>query len=240
LKTLVVIPARYGSTRFPGKPLAQILGKSLVQRVYEQCLLLNDVTVVIATDDTRIVNHCKSIDAASVMTSLEHQSGTNRVAEVAAHSAYIDCDFIINVQGDEPCILPEQIKAVIDLLKNGATIATLKKAITATVAENPNVVKVVTNNHGRSLYFSRACIPFQRNQSIVPVYFKHIGIYGFARKTLLEVAQLPMGLYENMEQLEQLRWLENGFEIACATTAFESPAVDVPEDIQKVEAFLKQ
>lgn len=211
-----------------------------MQRVYEQCLLIKGITVVVATDDIKIVNHCKSIGALSIMTSLAHQSGTNRVAEVAAHLAYLEYDYIINVQGDEPCILPEQIKAVLDLLKNGAKIATLKKAINPTLAENPNVVKVVTDNKGKCLYFSRACIPFQRNLSADPVYFKHIGIYGFARKTLLEVAELPMGFYENMEQLEQLRWLENGFEISCATTAFESPAVDVPEDIEKVESFLRQ
>lgn len=239
MKTLVVIPARYGSTRFPGKPLAQILGKSLVQRVYEQCSMLENVTVVVATDDESIIAHCNSFNANSVLTSANHQSGTDRVAEVACNKNYQDFDLIVNVQGDEPCILPEQLLSVINLLKNGAQIATVKKKINATIAQNPNVVKVVTDTAGKCLYFSRAAIPFHRNPNADISYFKHIGIYGFAKETLLAVSKLPLGQYENIEQLEQLRWLENGFGIDCNETFFESPAVDVPEDIKVVEEFLK-
>jgi len=231
---LLVIPARLASTRFYAKPLALINGKPMVQWVYEQCCKVKDADVIIATDHQSIEDAALQFGAKVALTSLTHISGTDRVAEIALKfPAY---EYIINVQGDEPCISPDQINAVLKELKRGSKIVTLKKFINSTQAENPNIVKVVCDSIGNARYFSRAKIPFEKAHKAI--YYKHIGIYGFCNATLIKLTNLPMGNLEQIEQLEQLRWLENGYKIRCVETNFESPSVDVPEDIEKVTKYL--
>lgn len=232
---LIVIPARYQSSRFPGKPLALIHGKPMIQRVYEQCSQVGNCKVVIATDDKRIEKACIEFGANIFMTQKSHVSGTDRVAEVAKYSA--EYRNIINVQGDEPCMHIEQIEKVINLLNSGANIATLKKKVDKGLIQEPNIVKVVTNILGKALYFSRSPIPYERNN--FDEYFKHIGIYGFKRNILLEITKLKPSPMEKAESLEQLRWLENGYSIDCGITNLESPNVDQPSDISVVESYLK-
>ena len=242
-KVLVVIPSRYASTRFPGKPLATMQGKSMVQRVYEQAkkaTLAHEV--VVATDDDRIYEHVIAFGKA-VMTDTAHNSGTDRCAEVAA--AY-NADIIINVQGDEPFILPEQIDGLIKTFEDEAVnIATLVKPITNKEdIFNPNHVKVVINQQAEAMYFSRTALPYIRGREEEEwlqafEFYKHIGIYAFRKTTLLEVAKLPESSLEKAEKLEQLRWLESGYKIKIVLTEFQSPAVDTPEDLQVVEKFLK-
>lgn len=232
--TLIVIPARYASTRFPGKPLAEISGKPMIQRVLEQCSKVLGSDVCVATDDTRILQKVEALGYEAQLTSSNHISGTDRVAEVAIQLAAYS--YIINVQGDEPCIDPEQISQVIKALKEGANIATLKKAISKEDALNLNTVKVVVNKEEEALYFSRSLIPSSLGEG--STYFKHIGLYGFKRETLLDVSKLEPTTLEISERLEQLRWLENGLDIICKTTSKETPSVDSPEDIKLVERFI--
>jgi len=234
--TLIVIPARYASTRFPGKPLALINDKSLIQRVYEQCTQVKNADVVIATEDERIVEEAKKFTQNVVLTSPDHPSGTDRVAEVVKQLSHNKYSYIINVQGDEPCVQPEQVDALLTLLKGKAQIATLKKEIDASKVQDPNTVKVVCDVKGKSLYFSRAKIPAE--EATETKYYKHVGMYGFETETLLSLAILKPSMLEKSERLEQLRWQESGFSIYCAETKFESPSVDVPEDIAVVEAYL--
>lgn len=231
-----IIPARYASTRFPGKPLVDINGKTMIQRVYEQalgCELLNDL--IVATDDERIANHVKQFGGKVEMTSPNHQSGTDRCCEVIQLLPYTP-DAIINIQGDEPFIQPEQISMLAQLMSNpNVEIGTLIKEITdATEITNENVVKVVADNFGKALYFSRCAIPFQRNKSQnVPSYYKHIGMYGYKREVLQKIAGLKPSAAEISESLEQLRWLQNGYVINTAITNFETFAVDSPDDLKK-------
>ncbi|MEM8527594.1 MAG: 3-deoxy-manno-octulosonate cytidylyltransferase [Bacteroidota bacterium] len=240
MKVLAIIPARYQSTRFPGKPLVEIQGKSMIQRVYEQAMKANLVNqVVVATDDERIFKHIQELNYTVEMTRSDHQSGTDRCAEVA--KKYTDYQIIVNVQGDEPFIAPKQIDAVIrPLLEQKAQISTLAKSISdLAILENPNVVKVVRNAMGNALYFSRSPIPFLRNLPRTAwlnqqLHFKHLGIYGFQRETLLKITQLPISILERAESLEQLRWLENGFSIAVELTDLESVGIDTPEDLEKI------
>lgn len=240
MKVLVIIPARYQSTRFPGKPLVDIDGKSMIQRVYEQAMKASLVDeVVVATDDERIFQHIKGLKYAVEMTRSDHQSGTDRCAEVA--KKYEGYEIIVNVQGDEPFIAPEQIDAVIQpLLAQKAQISTLAKAISdLETLENPNVVKVIRRADGNALYFSRSPVPFFRNLPKAEwlnqqLHYKHLGIYGFQRETLLAITQLPPSQLEQAESLEQLRWLENGYSIAVEMTEIESFAIDTPEDLEKV------
>lgn len=236
MSTLIVIPARYESTRFPGKPLALIAGISLIERVYKQCILVKDADVVIATDDDRIIKAVNAFTKNCILTKKDHASGTDRVAEVAQKLARNNYKYIINVQGDEPCVQPEQIENIVKLLKKGAEIASLKKNISTKLAQDPNAVKVVCDDQDKALYFSRAAIPYARNGK--GDYFKHVGLYGFDMEVLLELAQLPMSGLEKTEGLEQLRWVQAGYTIHCGTTKFESPSVDVPEDVDVVETFL--
>ncbi len=240
-----VIPARYASSRFPGKPLARIGEKSMIQRVYEQakkCGLLNDV--VVATDDKRIFDHVNQFGKA-VMTSDKHQSGTDRCLEafniLNVNNRYDKSDGLINIQGDEPFISPQQIERVAEALKKeGRFIVTLKKKIESEDAHhNPNIVKVVSTNQNKALYFSRLPIPFLRKGHDATVRvtergYKHIGLYGFRVETLRQIVVLPRGKLELCESLEQLRWLENGFDIYLEETDFESQAVDTPEDLKKI------
>lgn len=238
---LGIIPARYASTRFPGKPLVSILGKSMIQRVYEQCQKANCLTeIYVATDDQRIIDHVYSFGGNVILTSPDHQSGTDRCAEVVSKINSKE-NVVINIQGDEPFIDPEQINLLADAFSNPQTeIATLKKFISSEDdIKNPNVVKVIENDLGNAVYFSRAPIPYRRNPEFNIRYFKHIGIYAYKAETLLKLTKLPMGILEKAESLEQLRWIEAGFTIALKETDKETLAIDSPADLAHVEKMMK-
>lgn len=236
-----IIPARYASTRFPGKPLIDIGGKSMIQRVYEQCKQAETLSdVIVATDDERIEQHVKSFGGKVVMTKPEHQSGTDRCAEVI--QTYMGlCDAVINIQGDEPFIDPTQIDALAFAFHEPhVLLATMKKKMTAEAdIQNPNMVKVISNHQGEAIYFSRSPIPYRRNPETQIEYFKHIGIYGYRKEALLEITQLPAGRLEMAENLEQLRWIEHNYRITLVETAIENIAIDTPDDLARVEKYLK-
>ena len=240
-KVLIVVPARYASVRFPGKPLAQIAGKPMIQHVVERVRQAQQkVKVVVATEDERILNAAKSFGGEAILTRPDHKTGTDRVAEVAAH---IPADIYINVQGDEPLIDPGTIDAVIETMAEDDSIqlATPCSAITHQPdIMDPNVVKAVMDFDGNALYFSRAPIPWVRDTGakVAARHTKHIGLYGYRRDALLEFPTLPPGELERVEQLEQLRWLENGFKIRMVETEYDAVSVDVPADIAKVEKIL--
>ena len=237
-KIIGIIPARYGSSRFPGKPLADIGGMTMIERVYRQCekATMLDETMV-ATDDERIERAVLDFGGRVLMTDPDHESGTERCREALALST-AEWDVVINIQGDEPLISPDQIDQLCKCFDdNDVEIATLIKKISdESELHNPNVVKVVSNMKGMAMYFSRSLIPFNRNmqQKSDPAYFKHVGIYGYRSDILKSIASLPAGRLENIESLEQLRWLENGYHIFTAHTAFDNIAVDVPSDIENV------
>jgi 3-deoxy-manno-octulosonate cytidylyltransferase (CMP-KDO synthetase) len=225
-----IIPARYASSRFPGKLLANETGKYLIQHVYERVAQAKSVDkVLIATDDHRIARACEQFGAKWQMTRADHQSGTDRIAEVVAG---IEADIIVNVQGDEPEIEPDNIDRLIKVLQQDsqADIATLA-AVFGPVEDinNPNVVKVVVDNSGHALYFSRAAIPYLREKDTQPVYRKHIGIYAYRRDALLELSQLPPSPLEQAEKLEQLRALENGMVITVADVKHAAVGIDTPQ-----------
>ena len=247
-KTLGIIPARFASSRFPGKPLAEIMGKSMIRRVYEQVQKADRISeVVVATDDERIFNHVKSFGGNVLMTSKEHQSGTDRCAEVIENQQFSDFDLIVNIQGDEPFINPIQIDLLIDFLcqNHGFEIATLAKKIDSKEAIfNPNIVKAVFGSNQKALYFSRHPIPFFRGISEEiwhekGNFFKHIGLYAFRKETLKIISKLPQSPLEKAESLEQLRWLENGYSIGVEITDLETFGIDSPEDLKKVEGVKK-
>ncbi|HEY3296188.1 MAG TPA: 3-deoxy-manno-octulosonate cytidylyltransferase [bacterium] len=237
MAVLAVIPARFASTRFPGKPLALIAGKPMVQHVFERCSRAGNVDrVIIATEDVRIVEACKDFNGDCEMTSPDHASGTDRVAEIARR--HPEFSAVLNVQGDEPGIAPETVNAVAGALLDGHT--PLSTAISpldnAADLANPNVVKVVTTLTGGALYFSRSPIPFHRdgNPAARPAYFRHLGIYGFQRDVLLRVTGLSVSPLERAESLEQLRWLQSGFAIQCVQVPQYSIGVDTPEDLKSL------
>ncbi|SDF06381.1 3-deoxy-manno-octulosonate cytidylyltransferase (CMP-KDO synthetase) [Mucilaginibacter pineti] len=241
MKILGIIPARYASSRFPGKPLVDIAGKSMIQRVYEQAKKCNDLTeVIVATDDDRIFNHVQAFGGVAVMTAADHQSGTDRCAEVALlHPEY---HVVINIQGDEPYIDPEQITKLAACFINPDTqIATLiKKVLTVEELHNTNSPKVVINKLSEAIYFSRSALPHIRGQEPENwlefyTYFKHIGIYGYRADVLQQITKLPISGLEKAESLEQLRWVENGYRIKVAETELETHAIDVPEDLLKLK-----
>ena len=245
VKIVGIIPARFGSTRFPGKPLAPIAGKPLIQHVVEQCQKAKSLfEVVVATDDERIASAAIKFCRVE-MTRADHPSGSDRIAEVAGR---ISCDAIVNIQGDEPLIDPLVIDVVADALSQGemSTAATPIKNLAE--LENPNVVKVVVNASGRALYFSRRTIPYLREAASRPVpeqlaafpFLKHLGIYGYQRETLLRLVKYPVSLLENAEKLEQLRALENGIQIVVVKVNYDSVGVDTPEDVEWVERYLKK
>ncbi len=242
MRIAAIIPARYASSRFPGKPLADILGKPMIQRVYEQTAhaeLVDDVLV--ATDDIRIAEAVQAFGGRACMTSDQHETGTDRLAEVAAQ---LDAELIVNVQGDEPLIDPRMIDQAIAPLKEDATIdmGTLMVSIKEPQDYlNPNVVKVVTNRQGDALYFSRAPIPWSRDYSETAAQnydyisaFKHVGLYVYRRNFLLAYPTLTATPLEQMEKLEQLRALENGYRIRVVETDLQSQGVDTPQDLARV------
>src|SRR5665213_1750298 len=241
MEILGIIPARYASSRFPGKPLVDIAGKSMIQRVYEQAKKCKDLTeVIVATDDKRIFDHVTGFHGMVVMTSADHQSGTDRCAEVARQQP--EYDVIVNIQGDEPYIEPEQISKLAVCFNNPDTqIATLiKKVQNEQELFNPNSPKVVINNRSEAIYFSRVPLPYirgqeQQNWLQQHTYFKHIGIYGYRADILQQITRLPVSPLEKAESLEQLRWIENGYQIKVAETEFETFAVDTPEDLKNLE-----
>jgi 3-deoxy-manno-octulosonate cytidylyltransferase (CMP-KDO synthetase) len=240
---VVVIPARYASTRLPGKPLVSLAGKPMVQRVYERAKQAQTVhRVLVATDDQRIVEAVQKFGGEARMTRPDHRTGTERIAEVAAHEAG---DVFVNVQGDEPLIDPVAIDTAVGALleEPAAQISTVATAIRyAADIMDPNVVKTVLDFEGNGLYFSRAPIPWIRDtqQKLHVKYWKHLGLYVFQRDALLEYPTLPQGELEKIEQLEQLRWLENGWKIRVAEVAHDAVSVDVPEDVARVEKLLHE
>jgi 3-deoxy-manno-octulosonate cytidylyltransferase (CMP-KDO synthetase) len=237
---LGIIPARYASTRFPAKPLADIGGKSMIQWVYNQTSQSSKIgKVVVATDDQRIFDHVVSFGGDVCMTSADHVSGTDRCFEALSKQKE-KYDYVINIQGDEPFISPKQIDLVASLLDGNTELATLAKKITEReVLINPNVVKVVKSINGEALYFSRSMIPYPRNANENHNYFKHIGMYAYRADILEKITHLPQSSLEKVESLEQLRWLENGYRIKVAETNEETIGVDTPEDLEKAIAFLK-
>lgn len=240
MKVLGIIPARYASTRFPGKPLVDIQGKSMIQRVYEQALKAQTLDkVVIATDDERIADAVRSFGGEFVMTGSAHQSGTDRCAEVAGH--FPDFDIVINIQGDEPFINPRQIDLLVSCFDQPEVqLATLIKEIhTEEELFNNNIPKVVTNIKQEAIYFSRHTIPFIRGVEKehwldTHLFYKHIGIYGYTAIVLNQITKLQPSTLEIAESLEQLRWIENGYTIQTRITDLETIAIDTPEDLNKI------
>lgn len=247
MKFIAVIPARYASTRFPGKPLAILGGKTVIERVYEQVSKVID-EVYVATDDERIRQTVDGFGGKAVMTSPDHKSGTDRIEE-AVEIIGTDADVVVNVQGDEPFIHESQIRTVCECFNDEATqIATLGKPFGRTPSdidaiENPNSPKIAVSKNGYALYFSRSVIPFCRGKQRESwpesfPYLKHIGLYAYRREVLHEVTLLPQGELEKAESLEQLRWLENGYKIKVGTTDIETVGIDTPEDLAKAETIL--
>jgi 3-deoxy-manno-octulosonate cytidylyltransferase (CMP-KDO synthetase) len=240
-RVIAVIPARFGSSRFPGKVIAPLAGKPLVAHVYERTLKASTVDeIVIAVDDRRVQQALEPWGAATVMTRPDHRSGTDRVAEAVSA---VDADVVVNVQGDEPLIDPRLIDQTVQALLSDAdaVMATARRPILDDEeARNPNVVKVVCDKTGRALYFSRSLIPHVREQgdSLAGLYWQHIGLYVFRRPFLMEFAALEATPLEQAEKLEQLRALEHGRAIVVVDTDYESVGVDAPEDLERVEALL--
>ena len=245
MKFIAVIPARYASTRFPGKPLAVLGGKTVIQRVYEQAVSVLPEAYV-ATDDERIFQAVKAFGGRAVMTRANHKSGTDRIEE-AVEKIATGADVIINIQGDEPFIQPSQIETLMQLFDDPATqIGTLGKRFeTIDAVRNPNSPKIVTDNRGFALYFSRSVIPYIRGIETDEwlthyPFLKHLGIYAYRREVLAEVTRLPQSALEKAESLEQLRWLENGYRIRVGITDVETVGIDTPEDLARAEAFLNR
>lgn len=242
-KVVIVIPARYGSTRLAGKPLVMLAGKPMVQRVYERAKLATTASrVIVATDDERIVKAVEGFGGEARMTRTDHRTGTERIAEVAAHT---EGEVFVNVQGDEPLLDPAAVDAAVNALLQEpvAEIATVAVEIrTPADIMDPNVVKTVVDFEDNALYFSRAPVPWVRDAAhkVHARHLKHLGLYVFQRKALLEYPTLPQGELERLEQLEQLRWMENGWKIRVAEVEHDAVSVDVPEDVGRVEKLLAE
>jgi len=245
MKIIGVIPARYASTRFPGKPLALIAGKPLIQRVVEQCGKAKSLSeVIVATEDVRIADAAKAYCRVE-MTRADHPSGSDRIAEVAARC---ECDAVVNIQGDEPLIDPLVIDVVAKALADCEMSTAATPIKSPSEYDNPNAVKVVVNAAGRALYFSRRTIPYLREAASRSVseqlaafpFLKHLGIYGYRRETLLRLVKFPVSPLESAEKLEQLRALENGIAIAVVKVDYDGMGVDVPADTERVEQLLRK
>lgn len=246
MKFIGIIPARYASTRFPGKPLALLGGKAVIERVYEQVAAVLD-SVYVATDDERIYRAVEAFGGKAVMTSPTHKSGTDRIQEAAAKIGG-EYDVIVNIQGDEPFITKQQIETVCRCFDDEATqIATLGKPFGESIdaINNPNSPKIVTDLRGYAMYFSRSVIPYVRGAehclwAAEYPFLKHIGVYAYRREILEEVTKLPQSPLEKAESLEQLRWLQNGYKIKVGLTDVETVGIDTPEDLQRAEEFLAE
>jgi 3-deoxy-manno-octulosonate cytidylyltransferase (CMP-KDO synthetase) len=242
-KVVVVIPARYGAVRLPGKPLVSLAGKTMIQRVFERAKLAKSThRVIVATDDERIRQAVEAFGGEARMTRSDHRTGTERVAEVAAH---VEGDVFVNVQGDEPLLDPVAVDTAIRALLEDppASVATVATPIkTPGDIMDPNVVKTVLDFDGNALYFSRAPIPWVRDSAAHQIvrHMKHLGLYVFQRDSLLDYPTLPQGELERIEQLEQLRWMENGYKIRVAEVEHDAVSVDVPEDVARVEKLLEK
>jgi 3-deoxy-manno-octulosonate cytidylyltransferase (CMP-KDO synthetase) len=235
MSVIAIIPARYQSTRFPGKPLVDIKGKSMIQRVWEIASSVGCLDrVIIATDDSRIFDHAKSFGAEVMMTSKNHINGTERIAEVIRLLPQ-EYDYVLNIQGDEPFLIPSQIESLCGVISSeDFKIATLIKKLTSIdEIESPNVVKVVKASNGKALYFSRYPIPYNRQNDDKIMHYKHIGMYAFKSNILQDLISLPLAEIEKAESLEQLRWLDAGYDIGVELTDYESVGIDTPDDLQK-------
>ena len=243
MKFIAIIPARYASTRFPGKPLALLGGLPVIQRVYEQAISVLPEAYV-ATDDERIFQCVEAFGGRAVMTRTDHKSGTDRIQEAVEHIG-TDADVIINIQGDEPFVQASQLQTLMQLFDDTTTqIGTLGKRFESMEAvQNPNSPKIVCDQRGFALYFSRSVIPFVRGKETAEwlkhyPFLKHLGLYAYRREVLREVTQLPQSPLEQAESLEQLRWLEDGYRIRVGLTDVETVGIDTPEDLTRAEAFL--
>ncbi|MHA4895507.1 3-deoxy-manno-octulosonate cytidylyltransferase [Pedobacter sp. PWIIR3] len=244
MRIVGIIPSRFASTRFPGKPLVKIHGKSMIRRVYEQASSAISLTdVIVATDDERIAEEVNHFGGKFVMTNSNHVSGTDRCAEVISNMSGIDA--VINIQGDEPYIDPEQIDLLASCFEDQfVKLATLIKKINIPAdLFNPNIPKVVVNSKMEAIYFSRQTIPYLRNLApeewlLNSDFYKHIGIYGYTVEALKEITKLAPSKLESVENLEQLRWIENGYHIQTRITELETIAIDTPEDLKKINEIL--
>ncbi len=239
-----IIPARYGSIRFPGKPLAPILGKTLLQRTYENARRCKSLKlIVVATDDQRIYDHVKEFGGEVVMTSMDCETGTDRLAEVIKLYPHLKSCIVINIQGDEPCIDPKTIDAVIEILRCDPQASMSTAAVLLSSEEeatSPSIVKCTMDQRGNALYFSRNLIPSNKKGSYCgeTPYYRHLGIYGYRYEFLTEYARLPKTPLQSIEDLEQLKALEHGYRIKVAIVKSSAIGVDLPEDIQKIEKIL--
>ncbi|MCK8816351.1 3-deoxy-manno-octulosonate cytidylyltransferase [Natroniella sulfidigena] len=240
MQVIGIIPARYASTRLPGKPLKEIVGQPMIQHVYQQAEAADSLDqVIVATDDERIYQAVKEFGGQVEMTSKQHQTGTDRLAEVAQN---LEAEIIVNIQGDEPLLNPEMIDQAVEPLLADSTIkmGTLKHKITEQdEIESPHIVKVVTDQDGFALYFSRAAIPYPRQETGMN-YYKHIGLYVYRRTFLLNYTEMEQTSLEEQESLEQLRVLENGYRIKVVETEHEAIGVDTPEDLEKVRRAMNR
>lgn len=244
MKFIGIIPARYASTRFPGKPLALLGGKPVIQHVYEKVAAVLEAAYV-ATDDERIYDVVKSFGGQVVMTRTDHKSGTDRIEE-AIEKIGGEWDVVVNVQGDEPFVAKSQLDTICHCFDDSTTqIATLGKPFESMEAvQNPNSPKIVVDNMGFAMYFSRSVIPYVRGKEMSSwlthyPFLKHLGIYAYRKDVLRQVTQLPQSSLEIAESLEQLRWLQNGFKIKVGTTDVETVGIDTPQDLERAEEFLK-
>ena len=239
MKILGIIPARYASTRFPGKPLVDVAGKPMIRRVYEQSKQSNGLDeVVVATDDERIADEVIRFGGKVELTSEKHRNGTERCAEVLER--YPDYDYVVNIQGDEPFIKPQQIDGLCDLLDGSVQLGSMVKKIEdPTLLDNPSIMKVILNKFHEAIYFSRTAIPYVRDYPKAEwlkhhTFYKHICIYAYRSDILFEITNLPPADLETSESLEQLRWIENGYKIKIGITEFESHSVDTPQDLERI------
>lgn len=244
MKFIGIIPARYASTRFPGKPLALLGGKPVIQHVYEKVAAVLE-TAYVATDDERIYDAVKSFGGQVVMTRTDHKSGTDRIEE-AIEKIGGEWDVVVNVQGDEPFVAKSQLDTICHCFDDPTTqIATLGKPFESMEAvQNPNSPKIVVDNMGFAMYFSRSVIPYVRGKEKSSwlthyPFLKHLGIYAYRKDVLRQITQLPQSSLEIAESLEQLRWLQNGFKIKVGTTDVETVGIDTPQDLERAEEFLK-
>lgn len=244
MRTVALIPARYDSERFPGKPLIMIHGKPMIQHVYERALVSQKISrVYVATDDERIRRCVKDFGGEAIMTEKRHSTGTDRIAEAIQILGLTEDHIVINIQGDQPLIHAAHITDLLDpFLRDGdVPMSTLKYRIRdQNEIKNSNHVKVVTDEEGYALYFSRSAIPFFRDSEGDRIYYKHLGFYAYRIDFLIRFAALPAGKLEKAERLEQLRALEHGFKIMVVETAFDSIEVDTPSDIQRVEKLMME